>query len=89
MVPVSLMADPFAVHLKLSQHCLLIGYIPIQNKNLKKKELGYLGPLLLLRLALCPLRVSAVSAPTCWPSFLCASFWSRVSDPVLPTFWAG
>ena len=24
--------SPFAVHLKLSQHCLLIGYTPIQNK---------------------------------------------------------
>ena len=23
--------SPFAVHLKLSQHCLLISYIPIQN----------------------------------------------------------
>ena len=27
----------FAVHLKLSQHCLLIGYIPIQNKKFLKK----------------------------------------------------
>ena len=24
--------SPFALHLKLSQHCLLIGYTPIQNK---------------------------------------------------------
>lgn len=29
--------NPFAVHLKVSQHCLLIDYIPIQNKKLKKK----------------------------------------------------
>ena len=28
--------SPFTVRLKLSQHCLLIGYIPIQNKKLKK-----------------------------------------------------
>ena len=27
--------SPFSVHLKLSQHCLLIGYTPIQNKMLK------------------------------------------------------
>jgi len=30
--------SPLAVHLKLSQHYLLIGYISIQNKNLKKKK---------------------------------------------------
>ena len=30
--------SPFAViHLKLSQHCLLISYTSIQNKKLKKK----------------------------------------------------
>ena len=29
--------SPFAVHLKLSQHCLLIGYTPIQNKKFLKK----------------------------------------------------
>ena len=28
--------SPFSVHLKLSQHCLLIGYTLIQNKMLKK-----------------------------------------------------
>ena len=28
--------SPFTVHLKLSQHCLLIGYTPVQNKKLKK-----------------------------------------------------
>ena len=28
----------FAVHLKPSQHCLSIGYIPIQNKKFKKKR---------------------------------------------------
>ena len=28
--------SPFAVCLKLSQHCLLTGYTPIQNKNFKK-----------------------------------------------------
>ena len=27
----------FTIHLKLSQHCLLIDYTPIQNKNFKKK----------------------------------------------------
>ena len=31
--------SPFAVHLKLSQHCLFISYTPIQNKKLKKKNL--------------------------------------------------
>ena len=29
--------SPFAVHLKLSQHCLLISYTPIQNLKKKKK----------------------------------------------------
>ena len=28
--------ESFAVHLELSQHCLLIGYIPIQNKSFLK-----------------------------------------------------
>ena len=28
---------PFAVHLKLSHHCLLTGHTPIQNKKLKRK----------------------------------------------------
>ena len=28
--------SPFAVHLKLLQHCLLINYTPIQNKKLKE-----------------------------------------------------
>ena len=28
--------SPFALHLKLSQHCLLIDYTPMQNKKLKK-----------------------------------------------------
>ena len=32
--------SPFAVHLKLSQHCLLIGYSPIQNKTFLKKGGG-------------------------------------------------
>ena len=27
--------SPFTILLKLSQHCLLIGYTPVQNKNLK------------------------------------------------------
>jgi len=33
--------SPFLVHLKPSQHCLLPGYTPIQNKKhyLKKKEI--------------------------------------------------
>ena len=30
--------NPFPVHLKLSQHCLLIGYTPVQNKKLKKQR---------------------------------------------------
>ena len=30
--------NPFAVHLILLQHCLLIGHTPIQNKKLKKKK---------------------------------------------------
>ena len=30
--------SPFAVHLKLSQLCLLIGYTPIQNKKVGKKK---------------------------------------------------
>ena len=28
--------SPFAVHLKLSQHCFLIGYTPIQKKKFNK-----------------------------------------------------
>ena len=34
------------VHLKLSQHCLLIGYTPIQNKKfkLKTKEITVPNP---------------------------------------------
>ena len=35
-IHVYVMLSPFTVRLKLSQHCLLIGYIPIQNKKLKK-----------------------------------------------------
>ena len=31
--------SPFDIHLKLSQHCLLIGYTPVQKiKRLKKKK---------------------------------------------------
>ena len=30
--------DSYAIYLKISQYCLLIGYIPIQNKKLKKKS---------------------------------------------------
>ena len=30
--------SPFAIHLKLSQHYLLISYTPTQNKNFFKKE---------------------------------------------------
>ena len=30
--------NPFSIHLKLSQHCLLIRYIPEQNKKLKCKK---------------------------------------------------
>ena len=30
--------SPFTVHLKPSQHCLLIGYTPVQNKKLKERE---------------------------------------------------
>ena len=32
--------SPFAVHLKLLQHCLLTGYSPIQNKTFFKKGDG-------------------------------------------------
>ena len=32
--------SPFTVHQKLSQHCLLISYTPIENKNFKMKEKG-------------------------------------------------
>ena len=31
--------SPFADHLKLSQHCLLISYTPIQNKKFKNKAI--------------------------------------------------
>ena len=31
-----LFLSPFDLHLKLSQHFLLISYIPIQNKKVKK-----------------------------------------------------
>ena len=31
----------FTLHLKLSQHCLLISYTPIQNKKLKKCKLDH------------------------------------------------
>ena len=30
--------SPFAVHLKLSQHCLLINYTPVQTKNYKNAD---------------------------------------------------
>ena len=30
--------SPFAMHLNLSQHCVLISYTPMQNKKLKKKK---------------------------------------------------
>ena len=30
-----MMFEVLAVHLKLSQHCLLIGYTPVQNKKFK------------------------------------------------------
>ena len=33
--------NPFSIHLKLSQHCLLIGYIPVQNKKLKCLKKNY------------------------------------------------
>ena len=33
---VNVWLSPFAVHLKALQHYLLIGYIPVQNKQLKK-----------------------------------------------------
>ena len=35
--------SPFKVHLKLSQHCLLIGYTQIQNKKFFKKKKMFLG----------------------------------------------
>ena len=36
-IHVYIQLNSFAIHRKLSQHCLLIGFIPIQNKKLKKK----------------------------------------------------
>ena len=33
--------SPFGVHLKLSQHCMLIVYIPIQNKKLKRTAYSF------------------------------------------------
>ena len=33
--------NPFTVHLKLSQHCLLIGYTPIQNRKLQKLNMFF------------------------------------------------
>ena len=38
MDTVYLWLSPFTVHLKLSQHCLLIGHTPVQNKKLKRKN---------------------------------------------------
>ena len=37
-IPVYVWLSPFDVHLKLSQHCLLISCIPIQNKKLGGKK---------------------------------------------------
>ena len=37
-IHVFLWLNPFTVHLKLLQHCLLTGYTPIQNNKVKKKE---------------------------------------------------
>ena len=34
--------SPFGVHLKLSQHCMLTVYIPIQNKRLKRTAYPFL-----------------------------------------------
>ena len=39
MICVYLWLGPFAVDLKLSQHCLLISYTPIQNKKFENKKL--------------------------------------------------
>ena len=33
--------SPFAVHLKLSQHCLLSNYTPTQNKKFFKKRMHF------------------------------------------------
>ena len=35
--------SPFTVHLKLSQHCLLIGCTPIQNKKVKKRVASFVN----------------------------------------------
>ena len=35
MMHVYIALSPFAAHLKLSQHCLLISYIPIENEKFK------------------------------------------------------
>ena len=37
-VPVYIWMQPVSIHLKPSQHCLLINYIPEQNKKLKCKK---------------------------------------------------
>ena len=37
-IHVFLWLSPFSVHLKLSQHCLLIGYPPIKDKFFKMKN---------------------------------------------------
>ena len=42
-IHVNVWLSPFALHLKLSQHGLLIGYTPIQNKKLKKSCVSYRG----------------------------------------------
>ena len=35
--------SPFALRLKLSEHCLLIGSTPIQNKKYKKSKENFTG----------------------------------------------
>ena len=39
MIHVYIWLSPFTVCLKLSQHCLLISYTPIQNKKFENKKL--------------------------------------------------
>ena len=49
--------NPFTAHLKLSQHCLLIGYTTVQNKKVFKKK----NPIIPSKLISVPVCVCVVS----------------------------
>ena len=40
-INIEIQLNSFVIHRKLPHHCLLIGFIPIQNKNLKKKKVRW------------------------------------------------